>query len=26
LEKIYGLLNQKASIRSAEAIIEFLHE
>ena len=26
LEKIYGLLNQKASIKSAEAIIEFLHE
>jgi len=26
LEKIYGLLNQKASMQSAEAIIEFLHE
>ena len=26
LEKIYGLLNHKASTKSAEAIIEFLHE
>jgi len=26
LEKIHGLLNQKASVKSAEAIIEFLHE
>jgi lipid-A-disaccharide synthase len=25
LEKIHGLLNQKASVKSAEAIIEFLH-
>jgi lipid-A-disaccharide synthase len=25
LEKIHGLLNQKASIKSAKAIIEFLH-
>ena len=24
LEKIHGLLNQKASVKSAEAIIEFL--
>jgi lipid-A-disaccharide synthase len=26
LEKIYGLLNHKASTKSAEVIIEFLHE
>jgi len=25
LEKIHSLLNQKASVKSAEAIIEFLH-